>query len=281
MAAFPQIIIVDFNDLGGDNSRMLITPNPSDNMFKLKQFIKQTYPKYAKGQLSFYLMFGHNNVELTDDKTVEHLLSYYRNDIPLFGFSYQADKIISTGNHMSTGLTSGDLYWAQVAAKNGDGVNRYVNEKKRVSEFHGTIYIPYTDLENLKPQFTQMGNKMKRQFPSKNNFNNTLIMLNAAINFYQNNIIPTVYIIGSPKTPAEPGSFDYIKGRGGWLMEYRAYSNAIGVLYFFDMLNRNWQMYHNGQHTIISAPPRPSGVYVAIADEDDAIVRNVIDMLYS
>jgi len=280
MADTVRIIAVDFNNLAGDNSRILMTPERSTLVSGLKYFIQKNYPNYANGNLAFYLMFGNNNIELTNDKSVGQILEYYKSDIPLLGFLFTAKVAVTTGNIMSTGLTSGDLYWAQTAKSSGDHVNRYVLNESDKGKFLDSIKINYTQLESLKEAFTKVGQQMGRNFPTgKHSFNN-LIMLNGPISLYQNNFIPTVYLIGSLQTNKSSGSFDYIKGRGGWMMQYRQSYNAVGLVYLYDVLARIWYKYENGKIDPINKPPRPSGIYVAIADEDNGEIRQVISSLY-
>lgn len=280
MADTVRIIAVDFNDLAGPNSRILMTPERSTLVSGLKHFIQNNYSNYSNGNLGFYLMFGNNNIELTDDKSVGQILEYYKTDIPLLGFLFTAKVVVSTGNIMSTGLTSGDLYWAQTAKSTGDHVNRYVLNEADKNKFPDSIKLNYIQLEILKEAFSKVGQQMGRNFPTEKNSFNNLIMLNGPITLYQSNFIPTVYLIGSLQNNKNPGSFDYIKGRGGWMMQYRQSYNAVGLVYLYDVLGRTWYKYENGKIDAIDRPPRPSGIYVAITDEDNAEVRQVINSLY-
>lgn len=281
MADIVRLIVVDFNDMASDNSRILVHLERENTVLDITNFIRSHYPKYSQGTFRFGLLYGSEHKELTHSDTIGDILNYYKTDIPLFGFLHQAHVAKASGNLMSTGITTGDLYWAQVAAKHGDKVQRYVLSKYDADKFPGSIQKSLKDLQGYRDNMTLVGQKLDRKFPTSNNKIDNLILLNVPILYDQNDIIPVTYIIGTIKNSTNTDSFDMIKGRGGWSMQYKSMAGNSGTMYMYDVTGKVWHQMTNGEVLQILFPPKPSGKYVALADVDDNEVHHIIDRLYS
>jgi len=144
---------------------------------------------------------------------------------------------------MYTGVTNGDLQFAEIANSKNIKITRFVLDKRDISKFSKNILVTDDTLNAYRNNMVKVAVQLGRIFPTKSKYNDKLILLNGPLTHdSENEPINEYYFIGRFTNDVLPKG---ASGRFGWVWQYRRNINVKFTIYWFNTDTGRWLYNYN------------------------------------
>jgi hypothetical protein len=156
---------------------------------------------------------------------------------------------------LSGGADGADMYWGNAATRAGQIVIHYIFKEHRSKACKDqTVILTDEQLLLADPSLIEANKKLKRAFPSANDFVNSLLRRN----FYQIRAASSLYAVSTIKD-------GIVEGGTSWAvtMFINKFGGASCPAYVFDQTDEHWYVW-SGEWAKTNEVPKPTDIWAGI-----------------